>query len=141
MALRVAMIGYGAVGSIHAAKLAKEPGIDLCVVYGPKPEKASTFASAHGIKYTSPVVADACSRAEVAIVCSPSTVHFQQSRECLQAGLHTLVELPPCEKSSAGGRTGRPGAPARRPVGMCSHQPLADPVRVARSMYPEGNFG
>jgi len=32
----------------------------------------------------------------VAIICSPSAVHFEQARECLNAGLHTLIELPAC---------------------------------------------
>jgi 2-hydroxy-4-carboxymuconate semialdehyde hemiacetal dehydrogenase len=100
MAMRVAMIGYGAVGSIHAANLVKEPDVELSSVYGPKEEKASAFAVGHGVRNVSPTLADACSRADLAIVCSPSTVHFQQARACLQAGLHTLVELPPCEKSS-----------------------------------------
>lgn len=100
MALRVAMVGYGTVGSIHAASLEKEAGIDLCAVYGPNPEKAYAFASAHKIRHISATLADACSLADVAIICSPSGVHFQQARECLKAGLHTLVELPPCETSS-----------------------------------------
>jgi 2-hydroxy-4-carboxymuconate semialdehyde hemiacetal dehydrogenase len=127
MALRVALIGYGAVGSIHAASLAKKPGIDLCAVYGPKPEKASAFASAHSIKYTGPTLADACSRADVAIVCSPSIVHFQQARECLQAGLHTLVELPPCEKSSEAEEL---GAVARRQGVLlgCAHTSRSENV-------------
>jgi 2-hydroxy-4-carboxymuconate semialdehyde hemiacetal dehydrogenase len=96
MTLKVAMIGYGAVGSIHADQLAAEPGVELRAVYGPKPEKSAAFASAHGIKRACTTIAQAVAGADVAIVCSPSALHFQQAFECLDHGVHTLVELPPC---------------------------------------------
>jgi 2-hydroxy-4-carboxymuconate semialdehyde hemiacetal dehydrogenase len=96
MTLKVAIIGYGAVGSIHADKLAAEPGVELRTVYGPKPEKASAFASAHGIKNACATFAEAVTGVDVAIICSPSALHFQQAYECLERGVHTLVELPPC---------------------------------------------
>ena len=89
------MIGYGAVGSIHADQLAADPGVELAAVYGPKAEKASAFASAHGIKNARTSIAEALAGADVAIVCSPSILHFQQASECLQHGVHTLVELAP----------------------------------------------
>jgi predicted dehydrogenase len=97
MVIRVAMIGYGAVGSIHAAKLANEPGVRLVSVFGPSREKASSFASANGIPRACDGIEEALSGADVAIVCSPSPAHFEQARECLERGVHTLVELPPCE--------------------------------------------
>jgi 2-hydroxy-4-carboxymuconate semialdehyde hemiacetal dehydrogenase len=96
MTLKVAMIGYGAVGSIHADQLAAEPGVELWAVYGPKPEKSAAFASAHGIKSAHPTIVQAIADVDVAIVCSPSALHFQQAFECLDYGVHTLVELPPC---------------------------------------------
>jgi len=96
MTLKVAMIGYGAVGSIHADQLAAEPGVELRAVYGPKPEKSVAFANAHGIKGAHTTIAQALAGVDVAIVCSPSALHFQQAFECLDHGVHTLVELPPC---------------------------------------------
>jgi 2-hydroxy-4-carboxymuconate semialdehyde hemiacetal dehydrogenase len=96
MTLKVAMIGYGAVGSIHADQLAAEPGVEVRAVYGPKPEKSAAFASAHGIKDACETIAQAVAGVDVAIVCSPSALHFQQAFECLDHGVNTLVELPPC---------------------------------------------
>ncbi len=100
MSMRVAMIGYGAVGSIHAEKLRFEPGVELLSVYGPKPEKAAAFAASHGIQRACQSVAEALSGADVAIVCSPSSAHFEQARACLEHGVHTLVEMPPCENTA-----------------------------------------
>jgi predicted dehydrogenase len=97
MAIRVAIIGYGAVGSIHAAKLARARDVELAAVYGPQRDKASAFALAHGIKHVSDTLADAVSHADVAIICSPSAAHYHQALQCLERRIHTLVELPPCE--------------------------------------------
>jgi predicted dehydrogenase len=94
MAIRVAMIGYGTVGSIHAAKLRTEPDVQLVSVYGPKREKASSFASTHGIQRECSNIAEAVSGADAAIICSPA-----QARDCLEHGVHTLVEMPPCENA------------------------------------------
>jgi len=96
MKTRVAMIGCGAVGSIHAANLAKQPGVELTAVYSPDFESASLFASTHRILKIADSVKSASAEADVAIICSPSAVHFEQARECLNAGLHTLIELPAC---------------------------------------------
>ncbi|MGA3323970.1 MAG: Gfo/Idh/MocA family oxidoreductase [Terriglobia bacterium] len=100
MAIRVAMIGYGAVGSVHAAKLRKEPDVHLVSVHGPKREKASAFALKHGIQGASGTIVEAVSGADAAIICSPSMNHFEQARECLEHGVHTLVEMPPCENTA-----------------------------------------
>jgi 2-hydroxy-4-carboxymuconate semialdehyde hemiacetal dehydrogenase len=96
MKMRVAMIGCGAVGSIHAANLTKQRGIELTAVYSPDFESASSFASAHRILKIADSVKSACTEADAAIICSPSGLHFEQARECLNAGLHTLIELPAC---------------------------------------------
>jgi 2-hydroxy-4-carboxymuconate semialdehyde hemiacetal dehydrogenase len=95
--MRVAIIGYGKVGAIHAGKFVDEPHVEVTAVYGPKREKAEAFAAAHGIKHASATLEVAISMADAAIVCSPSPLHYEQARECLRAGIHTLVELPPCE--------------------------------------------
>ena len=120
MAIRVAIIGYGAVGSIHAAKLAKEPDVELVAVYGPEHDKASAFAVTHGIRHVSNSVAEAASLAEAVIICSPSAAHFQQARECLERGVHTLVELPPCENAAEAEEL--KDLSCRRGVGLgCAH--------------------
>jgi 2-hydroxy-4-carboxymuconate semialdehyde hemiacetal dehydrogenase len=100
MTMRVAMIGSGSVASIHAAKLSDSPGVELATVYSPDSRKASAFASRHGIKSVKDSVREAIANATAAIICSPSGEHFAQARECLLAGVHTLIELPPCADAS-----------------------------------------
>jgi len=98
--MRVALIGYGAVAAIHAAKLRTEPGVQLVSVFGPKGEKAAAFASKHGIPRACGSIAEALLDADAALICSPSTAHFKQACECLEQGVHTLVEMPPCDNSA-----------------------------------------
>jgi predicted dehydrogenase len=141
MAIRVAMIGYGAVGSIHAGQLANEPDVELVAVYGPKLDKASAFASAHGIQHVSETIADAVLRADAAIICSPSGDHFQQARECLERGVHTLVELPPCENAAEAEELG--DLACRRGVKLgCAHTSrfMAPYTRLKKSIE-EGVIG
>lgn len=99
MKLRVAMIGCGAVGSIHAAHLAVQPNVELVAVYSPEQENAIFFAARYGVRIIAASIEEAIATADVAIICSPSALHFEQSRECLRAGRHVLSELPPCNES------------------------------------------
>jgi 2-hydroxy-4-carboxymuconate semialdehyde hemiacetal dehydrogenase len=96
MRTKIAIIGYGKVGAIHADKFMNEPDVEVTTVFGPQREKAAAFASAHAIKHASATFEEAISLVDAAIVCSPSPLHYQQAGECLSAGVHTLVELPPC---------------------------------------------
>jgi len=135
MAIRLAMIGYGAVGSIHAAKLSKEDDVQWVSVYGPKQEKAAAFASKHGIQRACGTLAEAVSGADAAIICSPSMNHFEQARECLELGVHTLVEMPPCENAAEAEELARLARQRGVKLG-CAHTSrfVAPFARVKKSM-------
>jgi 2-hydroxy-4-carboxymuconate semialdehyde hemiacetal dehydrogenase len=107
MKMRVAMIGCGAVGSIHAAQLACLHDVELTAVYSPERERAASFAVRHGVRFVAFSVEEAISAADAAIVCSPSPLHFEQARICLRAGRHTLIELPPCAEVHEAEELGR----------------------------------
>lgn len=93
--MRVALIGSGAVGALHAASV-RACGAELAAVYSPRLERAEEFARMHGAARACAEVSEALEQADAAIVCSPSARHFEQAQACLRAGLHTLVELPAC---------------------------------------------
>jgi 2-hydroxy-4-carboxymuconate semialdehyde hemiacetal dehydrogenase len=96
MKMRVAMIGCGAVGSVHATYLASQPDVELTAVYNPEPDSAVTFAGRYGVHTIATSVEEAVAATDAAIVCSPSAVHYEQALACLRAGRPTLIELPPC---------------------------------------------
>ncbi len=94
--MKVAMIGHGFVGSIHANRLLSETWVELVAVFGTERDQAVEFARTYGIKNVCSSLKEAASLAEAAIICSPSSVHHEQARESLGYGLPTLVEMPPC---------------------------------------------
>jgi 2-hydroxy-4-carboxymuconate semialdehyde hemiacetal dehydrogenase len=100
MKTRVAMIGCGTVGSIHAAHLATQPDVELVAVYSPEQESAAHFAAQYGVRTAAVSFEEAIAAADATIICSPSALHFEQARECLRAGRHVLIELPPCNEPS-----------------------------------------
>ena len=96
MKVRVAIIGSGAVGSIHAAQLASQPDVELTAVFSHDAARARSFAGQYGVRSVGASIEEAVAAVDVAIVCSPSPMHFEQAQICLHAGRHTLIELPPC---------------------------------------------
>jgi 2-hydroxy-4-carboxymuconate semialdehyde hemiacetal dehydrogenase len=98
MKLRVAMIGCGVVGSIHAAHLADWPDAELAVVYSPERERAVSFANRYAVRAVAGTIEEAMAAADAVIICSPSALHFEQAKECLRTGRHVLTELPPCSE-------------------------------------------
>jgi len=141
MGMRVTIIGYGAVGSIHAAKLLREPGIELVSVYGPHREKASSFAAAHGIPRACGSIAEAVSGADAAIICSPSAAHFAQARECLELGVHTLVEMPPCENAAEAGDLARLAQKSGVKLGCAHTSRFVAPFQQVRQSIASGLLG
>lgn len=120
MSLRIAIIGYGAVAEIHARQLAAQPEIALASVFGPQLEKAAAFAATHDIANPTDDFGKAVALADAAIICSPSPLHFRQTAACIEAGVHALVELPPCETADEAARLDEL-ARRRDRVVMCAH--------------------
>jgi 2-hydroxy-4-carboxymuconate semialdehyde hemiacetal dehydrogenase len=98
--LRIAFIGHGAVGSVHARRLTNYPGVTLAAVFGPDRELAEAFALSHRVMQVFNTIEEAISQADLAIICSPSPLHYQQAHECLTFGVNTLLEMPPCETAA-----------------------------------------
>jgi 2-hydroxy-4-carboxymuconate semialdehyde hemiacetal dehydrogenase len=139
--MRIAIIGYGAVAGIHARQLAREPGVEIAVVCGPDAAKARAFAGSHGIKRVVSAIGDLGGAADAAIVCSPSSRHFEQTRELLHASISTLVELPACstveEAIELGGIAKRAGI-----VLQCAHTSrYIEPFKRLGDLLARGTLG
>jgi 2-hydroxy-4-carboxymuconate semialdehyde hemiacetal dehydrogenase len=98
--LRIAFIGHGAVSSVHARGLATHPEVTLAAVFGPDRTRAEAFAADHGVMHVGNTIEEAILLADLAIVCSPSPLHYRHAFECLNYGVNTLVEMPPCDSST-----------------------------------------
>jgi 2-hydroxy-4-carboxymuconate semialdehyde hemiacetal dehydrogenase len=120
MKIRVALIGCGTVGSIHAARLTGQRDVELTAIYSPVPKAARKFADQYEVRSVASSVEEAASMADAAIVCSPSPLHFEQAMICMRAGRHVLVELPPCGNVKEAEEIGRI-ARQQHVIAGCAH--------------------
>ncbi|MBI1942167.1 MAG: Gfo/Idh/MocA family oxidoreductase [Betaproteobacteria bacterium] len=91
--IRTAVIGTGYMGRFHAQKLARCEGAELVAVIDADVARArevgAALACAHGADYR-----EWLPRVEAACVAVPTEKHHQVARDCLEAGVHVLVEKP-----------------------------------------------
>jgi len=92
-AVRIAVIGAGRMGRLHAQKLAANPRARLVAVADPDAARARALAAELGCR------AESTHRAllgelDAAVVAAPAAVHHAIAEDCLEAGLHLLVEKP-----------------------------------------------
>ena len=91
--MRVAVIGAGHMGRYHAEKLARMSGVQLAGVVDADAARASALATKLGCPSFSQY-GEILGKAEAAIVAVPTDRHHAVALECLQHGLHLLVEKP-----------------------------------------------
>jgi predicted dehydrogenase len=90
---RVAVVGCGHLGSIHARLLAARADTELVAVVDPSPEARERVAAAHGCR---PLAApgDLVGLADAVVVAAPTFLHADVSLPLLEAGVDLLVEKP-----------------------------------------------
>ena len=93
--MNVCMVGYGMMGMWHSEAL-QRTGAVLHTVVGRRPEAAQEFARRFGYRKWTVSLDEALADPEVDIVilATPSDQHEAQAIRCLEAGKHTLIEIP-----------------------------------------------
>jgi len=96
MTIRVAIIGAGYIGEIHAQAVKNQPLAELVAVVDQIEGKAKVFAE----KYSIPKIFSSLDElinshiADAVIIGTPNYLHAQQAITAMNAGLHVLVEKP-----------------------------------------------
>lgn len=93
--VRIAIVGPGAIGDVHAIALAAI-GARVRAVVGPIEPEREEFAAKHGVPETYTDLDDllADDRIDAAVVATPSHLHAEQSLTLLKAGKHVFCEIP-----------------------------------------------
>ena len=91
--LRTAVIGAGYMGRFHAEKLAASAGAELAVVVDADAARASEIAAGLGCAHATDHKA-VLKGLDAVCVAVPTERHFEVVRDCLEAGVHVLVEKP-----------------------------------------------
>jgi predicted dehydrogenase len=95
--LRAAVIGVGYLGNFHAQKYAYSADVELYAVVDTDPDRAAEIAE----KYATRATIDyrrILAEIDVVSIVVPPAYHFDIARNCLRAGVHSLVEKPLTER-------------------------------------------
>jgi predicted dehydrogenase len=100
---RIAVIGCGHMGSLHAKKLVTLPQVELVAVVDPDPQARFRLAEACRAAPLADFRSLFLDRLEAAIVAVPTHQHARVAAEFLARGIHVLVEKPlaDCQEAAA----------------------------------------
>jgi predicted dehydrogenase len=90
---RLAVIGVGHLGAIHARKLRDMAGVELAAIVDPCDAARDRLAAELGV----PAVADyrdILDRVDGAVLAAPTRMHHAIGLTCLRRGIHLLIEKP-----------------------------------------------
>jgi len=163
--LRVAVVGAGTIGRIHARAAASVPGIEVVAVVDPSAPAAALFQEQvrrDALSTCTPgdgaLTGDASatprhvrSLAEIergtvdlAAVCTPSGTHVDLALEAIEAGLHVLVEKPVDVDLRSAVRLLEASALARsrgQVVSVVSQHRFDPDVATVRALVAQGRLG
>ncbi len=91
--LNVAVIGVGHLGKWHADKYAAAENCKLVAVVDTDLNAARAVADKHGAEATTDYQ-DVLSHVDAVSLVVPTSAHFAIARDCLEAGIHCLIEKP-----------------------------------------------
>ncbi len=91
--LKIAVIGAGHLGKIHAKLIQQVEGVELVAIADPSPKSQQEMIDLYDVE----VVSDyqkVIDQIDAAIVATPTRFHFEIAADLLQQGKHVLVEKP-----------------------------------------------
>ncbi len=91
--LRVAVIGAGNLGRIHARLLSEHRGVNLVAVADPSQEACNQISETIDTK-TIQDFQELIGHIDAAVVATPTRFHHDVASELLKHGIHTLIEKP-----------------------------------------------
>jgi 2-hydroxy-4-carboxymuconate semialdehyde hemiacetal dehydrogenase len=118
--MNVCMVGYGMMGVWHSEALQKTDAV-LHTVVGRRAEAAREFADKYGYRNCTGSLEEALADPEIDVVIlgTPSDQHEEQAVQCLEAGKHTLIEIPIAMSLAGAERVVAAGEKSGKVYGLC----------------------
>ena len=141
-AIRVALIGCGRIAQVHAGYLKKTPCVEFIGACDSQADARETFTRRWQLpSYASLDELVAAGQPEAVHITTPPSTHCRLAEQCLDAGLHVLVEKPMA--LSIDEADIMIGAARRNNRHLTvDHNRWFDPVvQRARKMWQAGDFG
>jgi len=92
--VRIVVIGAGLIGRRHIQHIIDEPRCRLVGVVDPNPQAKALAQQAASAYYSDIALFLKTADAEAAIIATPNDTHASIGIQCVEAGLHVLVEKP-----------------------------------------------
>jgi myo-inositol 2-dehydrogenase/D-chiro-inositol 1-dehydrogenase len=138
--VKVALLGAGRIGQLHARLLAATPGVDELLVADPQPARAVEVADQVGATAAASIEA-AMDQADAVVIAAATSAHPELIRAAIGRGLPTFCEKPLAaeldESIALAGEIERSGVPFQ-----LGFQRRFDPgYREARRLVDNGDLG
>ena len=93
--LRVAIVGCGKVGHIHAKAFNNMDSVELVAVYDNDPTRTKEYAQQYGVEaYDSVEKMVKGSKVQIVSICTPHPLHKEGTVQALNAGANVIIEKP-----------------------------------------------
>ena len=94
--VRIAVIGAGVIGNVHARALTDLDTVDLVAIADLDEAKAAALAAKYGVTESTSDVEALLQRGDIdaVTICTPSGIHADLAVAALNAGKHVVVEKP-----------------------------------------------
>jgi predicted dehydrogenase len=92
--LRIGVIGVGVMGSNHARVLSDMAGVELVAVADPDRKQRELVAGTLGCGAVADAGALLRAGVDAAIIAAPTHLHHEIAQQCIDQGVHVLVEKP-----------------------------------------------
>ena len=140
---RVALLGAGFIAEVHLMVLRRLRGVSVVAVCDPIGARAQGLARRFGVEKSFGSVADLVAWGEVDCVhvLAPPDRHGEIVRECLQAGLHVLVEKPLAMASVEAAELGRLAEEHKVSLGVNHNATFLPAVQRLKKVLASGSLG
>lgn len=139
---RAVVIGLGDVSSVHLAAIAAMPDVELVGVCDTDPAAAAATGLPAELFHTDHRAMLAEVRPDVAHVCTPHDQHAPVAVDCIEAGVHVVLEKPLAHSVGEAERiTAAAAAHPEVKVAVCFQNRYNRPSQEARRLLEEGTLG
>jgi 2-hydroxy-4-carboxymuconate semialdehyde hemiacetal dehydrogenase len=118
--MNICMVGYGMMGVWHSEALRRTDAV-MHTIVGRRAEATRDFAAKYGYRKWTTSLDEALAdpAIDVVILATPSEQHEAQAIRCLEAGKHTLIEIPIAMSLAGAERVVAAGEKSGRKYGLC----------------------
>ena len=138
--MKVALLGAGRIGQLHARLLSATPDIDELVIADAVPERAEEVATAVGAR-AAPSLEAALDTADAVVIAAATTAHADLIRESIGRGIPTFCEKPLAEDLAATLAVAATIEPSGVPFQLGFQRRFDPAYREARRLVETGELG